>query len=127
MAIDIWAYIAIGVPIILGIIGGIWALIADFKKTKAMRADLEIENEEKGEIAGIELMPFEDRGFLSIPRAEQTLIVFKSGKRVRINELLPEIEKGETWRIKWAGTQKYYPIRKFLEKELLSTTIVQQG
>ena len=117
MDIDIWMFVAVGVPITLGIIGAIWIVIKSCKEVKLRRADLEIENEEKGEIAAVEVMPFEDRGFLSVPRPEQTLIVFKSGKRVRINERCPEIKEGQVWRIKWAGTQKYYPIRKLLEKE----------
>ncbi|MCK4781525.1 hypothetical protein KAS79_01185 [Candidatus Parcubacteria bacterium] len=77
------------------------------RRIRAIIADFQIENEIKGEVEAVLIMPYIPGGWSSMEREEQTEIVFKNGERVRVEELHPEIKKGETWYIKYVGTGKY--------------------
>ena len=74
----------------------------------AIMADIKTENKIKGKVEAVLIMPYIPGGWGSFDREEQTEIVFKNGERVRVAGLHPEIKKGETWRIKYAGTGKYF-------------------
>ena len=86
---------------------------------KARKADYDKEHEIKGMVDEVRVTDYAPGGFGSSDRPEQTLIFFKDGSQITIKGLHLDIRKGQTWKIRYRGTDKWYRIKPLIEKKIL--------
>ena len=119
MAIDLYALISVMAAFILAAIIAVLLKLKLDREEKAREADWNKEHEIKGIVDEVRVMDYAPGGLFSFSRPEQTLVVFEDGSRIVIEGLHPEIKKGQNWRIRYRGTDKWFKVKPLIEKKLL--------
>ena len=115
---DLYGLISVMAAFILAAIIAFFINRWSQKIEKAQRADFNKEGEIRGIVDEIRLIDYTPGGLFSFDRPAQTLIMFENGSEITIKGLHLDIKKGQSWIIKYKGTDEWHEIRPLIEKKM---------